>query len=86
MAIRQYLKEHEPELHARLGRKKTTHGKSVSSESLKKYNEAIHIYGTSTESLKSIARRLGLNDSSLGQFIRRNFPELVARRKNAESR
>ena len=79
--FRQYLKEHEPELHARLGRKKTSDGKVVLSGSMEKYNEAIHLYETTSESLRSIARRSGLNDCSLGQFIKRNFPEIAQRRK-----
>lgn len=75
--FRQYLKEHEPELHAHQGMIKTDNGNTVSRRSMERYAEAIHLYGTTAESLKSIARRFGLNDCSLGQFIRRNFPELV---------
>lgn len=82
--FRQYLKEHEPGLHAGLGMKKTKNGKIVSLKSMEKYKEAIHLYATTPESLKSIARRLGLNDCSLGQFIKRQFPELVERRKLRE--
>lgn len=79
--FRQYLKEHEPELHACLGMKKTEKGKMVSPKSMEKYKEAIHLYKTTSESLKSIARRFGLNDCSLGQFIKRHFSELIERRK-----
>lgn len=75
--FRQYLKEHEPKLHARLGMKKTENGKMVSPKSIEKYTEAIHLYEITPESLKSIARRFGLNDCSLGQFIKRHFPELT---------
>lgn len=46
-----------------------------------KYAEAIHLYATTTESLKEIAQRLGLNEKSLGGYIRRNYPELVQKRK-----
>lgn len=48
---------------------------------MEKYKEALHLYETTSESLKSIARRFGLNDCSLGQFIKRHFPELIERRK-----
>lgn len=41
----------------------------------------MHAYETTAESIKSIARRFGLNDCSLGQFIRRQFPEMVAKHK-----
>lgn len=79
--FRQYLKEHEPELHAGLGMRMTADGKRVSSQSLEKYREAIHLYETTSESLKSIARRFSLDGCSLGQFIKRNFPELMERRR-----
>ena len=49
----------------------------ASRRSMEKYSEAMHLYGTTTESVKSLARRFGFNDCSFGQFIRRNFPELV---------
>ena len=52
-------------------------GGAVSRRSMEKYSEAMHLYGTTTESVKSLARRFGFNDCSFGQFIRRNFPELV---------
>ena len=80
-SFRQYLKEHEPELHAALGMKKTEDGRLLSPRSMERYKEAIHVYETTPESLKSIAHRFGLNGCSLGQFIRRQFPEMVAKHK-----
>lgn len=82
--LRRYLKEHEPELHAALGMRKTEEGKLVSQKSMDKYEEAVHLYETTLEPLNSIARRLGLNEGSLGQFIRRQFPEMVKCRKQRE--
>lgn len=82
--FRQYLKEHEPELHAGLGMIKTENGKAVSARSMERYREAIHQYETAGESLRSIARRFGLSDSSLGQFIKRNCPGLARRRRAPE--
>ena len=79
--FRQYLKEHEPELYARQGMMRASNGRSVSRRSMEKYAEALRLYETSGEELKSIARRLGLNYNSLGGFIRRNFPELILRRR-----
>ena len=73
--FRQYLKEHEPELHAGLGMVRTDKGSVMSQHSMGKYAEALHLYATTTESIKSLARRFGFNDCSFGQFIRRNFPE-----------
>lgn len=79
--FRQYLKEHEPELYSGLGMRRTERGGLVSSRSMEKYREALRLYETTSESLKSIARRFGLNDSSLRQFIRRQFPGLLEKRK-----
>lgn len=75
--FRQYLKEHEPELYAGLGMVRSENGRMMSRRSMEKYAEAVHLYRTTAESLKSLARRFGLNTSSLGQFIRRHFPELT---------
>lgn len=72
----EYLKEHKPELHAALGMKKTENGGLMAPHSMGKYAEALHLYATTTESIKSLAQRFGFNDCSFGQFIRRNFPEL----------
>lgn len=75
--FRQYLKEHEPELYAGRGMARSESGRMVSRRSMEKYAEAVRLYGTTAESLKSIARRFGLNDCALGQFIHRHFPELA---------
>ena len=74
--FRQYLKEHEPELYARQGMVKTESGRSMANHSMGKDKEALHLYATTTKSVKSLARRFGFNDCSFGQFIRRHFPEL----------
>lgn len=74
--FRQYLKAHEPELHASLGMVKTDKGGVMSHHSMGKYAEALQLYSTTTESIKSLARRFGFNDCAFGQFIRRHFPEL----------
>ena len=71
------VRKYEPELYARKGMVRTDTGGAVSRRSMEKYSEAMHLYGTTTESVKSLARRFGFNDCSFGQFIRRNFPELV---------
>ena len=79
--FRQYLKEHEPELYARQGMMRAPNGRSVSRRSMEKYAEAVGLYETTAEPLKTIARRLGLNYNSLSGFVRRNFPELIAKNK-----
>ena len=43
-----------------------------------KYDEAVRLYETTTESLKSIARRLGLPYNSVGGFVRRSRPDAIA--------
>lgn len=84
--LRQYLKEHEPELHARLGMKKTEGGGVMAPHSMEKYREAMHLYATTTESLKSLARRFGFNDRSFSQFISRHFQELHEQHKELVQR
>lgn len=77
--FRAYVKEHYPELTATRGMTKIDNGKNVSKRSSEKYTEALHLYETTSESLKSIAARLGLTYSSVGGFIRRNHPEAIAK-------
>ena len=79
--FRQYLKEHEPELYARQGMMRMENGRSISRRSMEKYAEAIRLYETTSEDLKSIARRLGIQYNSLGGFIRRNCPSLIRMHK-----
>ena len=75
--FRMYLKEHCPELAVQRGMTKAAGGKLVSRRSQEKYAEAIRLYETTPDSLKSIAARLGLVYKSLGGYIRRNHPGLL---------
>lgn len=75
--FRLYLREHEPELAASLGMTYLTNGKRVSVHSMSKYAEAIRLYKTTAEPLRSIAKRLGLIYNSLFNFIHRNYPETI---------
>ena len=84
--FRQYLKEHEPELYARQGMTKTENGRAVSRRSMAKYAEAIRLYGSTSGSLKSLARRFGVNECSLRDFIKRHFPEAVEGHRRAVER
>lgn len=79
--FRQYLREHEPQLHASLGMKKTDNGGVMAPQSMEKYREAMHLYATTTESAKSLARRFGFNDCAFVQFVRRQFPDLHRQHK-----
>ena len=81
--FRMYLKEHEPELAESHGMMHTEDGKYVSRRSYEKYKEAMEVYRTTPDSLKSIATRFGLNAMSFGGFIRRNYPEYIAQHKKA---
>lgn len=80
--FRDYLHKHEPELARQQGMMKTANGKTVSRRSEEKYGEAVRLYGTTTEPLKSIAARLGLTYNSVGGYIRRNYPEVMALHQN----
>ena len=77
-----YLHKHEPDLAGQQGMTRTEEGKRLSRRSEEKYAEAIHLYETTTEDLKSIAKRLGLTYNSLGGYIRRNHPEAIERHKH----
>ena len=79
--FRMYLKEHFPELTAQRGMTKTSDGRLVSRRSQEKYAEVLHLYQTTTETLKSITERLGLTYKSVGGFIRRSHPEAIQRHK-----
>lgn len=76
--FRNYLHKHELVLIKELGMTLNRYGRRVSHKSEEKYGEAIRLYETSDESLKSIAERLGLVYVSLGNYVRRNYPELIA--------
>ena len=83
--FREYLHEHEPKLAASLGMKRLDNGRLVLARSAKKYQEAIEIYATSTESLRSIAQRLNIQYKSLKSFVYRNYPEVtVIHRKSVK--
>lgn len=77
--FRDYLHKHEPELARMQGMTKTANGKTVSRRSEEKYGEAVRLYAMTAEPLKSIAARLGLVYNSVGGYIRRNYPEVIAR-------
>ena len=50
-------------------------GKQVLARCAEKYDEAVHLYATTTEPLKSIALKLGLQYNSVGGLVRRNPPD-----------
>lgn len=75
--FRDYLHKHEPDLAKQQGMLRTKSGKLVSRRSKEKYAEAIQLYKTTTENLKSIAKRLNLTYNSIGRYIRRNYPEII---------
>lgn len=65
------------ELFESLGMISLSNGHLVLKRSYDKYKEAIEAYMSSSETLKSIALRFGLNYKSFGSFIRRNIPEII---------
>ena len=75
--FRDYLHKHEPELAKGLGMKRDRNGKLTASKAEEKYGEALRLYETTSESLKSIAARLGLVYNSVGGYVRRHYPELI---------
>lgn len=75
--FREYLREHEPALAANLGMTRLANGKPVLVRCVEKYDEAVRLYQTTVEPLRSIALRLGLQYNSVGGFIRRNRPDAI---------
>lgn len=73
--FREYLKKHEPELAAQHGMTRRINGKLVKRTSEDKYGDAIREYATSSEPLKSIARRYGIVYNSIMGYVMRNCPD-----------
>ena len=80
--FRMYVKEHFPELTTARGMTRAANGKTVKSSSAQKYAEALHVFETTTEPLKSIAQRMGLTYNSLGGYIRRSCPEAIEKHRS----
>lgn len=76
--FREYLHKHEPELAEQQGMMRNEQGRRLLLRSKEKYAEAIRLYGSTTEDLKSIAARLGLTYNNVSGYIRRNHPEVIA--------
>lgn len=79
--FRQYLHKHEPELTCQRNIVRMDNGKSMSLSCKEKYAEAIRLYATTGDGLRSITERLGLVYNTVDGFIRRNYPEVIARHK-----
>lgn len=76
-AFRAYLREHEPDLASDRGMKRLGNGRLVLARGAAKYEEAVRLYESTTETLKSISRRMGLTYNSVGGYVRRNHPEAM---------
>lgn len=79
--FRAYLHKHEPDLVKQQGMVRISNGKTISRRSDELYSEAVNLYATTSESLRAIATRLGLVYKTVDGFIRRNYPEVIARHK-----
>lgn len=79
--FRTYLKSHEPELAARSGMTRLENGDRVSLKNKEMFAEAVHLYGTTTESLKNIAARLGLAYGPLEKYVWQHCQETRQRHR-----
>lgn len=79
--FRRYLKEHAPDLWEREGMMQSESGKRIKRRTNDKYALAVELYRCTTEPLKSIARRLGLQYNSLSSFVRRNCRDAIEAHK-----
>jgi len=70
--FRKYLHKHEPALASSLGMEVLESGKKRSNRSAARYEEALRLYANGTETLKSIAERLGINYKSIWGYWQRN--------------
>lgn len=77
--FRQYLHKHEPEIARQTGMTCNAEGKTTLYRSQEKYKEAIHLYETTSESLRTISEKLSLKYISLYGYIRRNYPKLATK-------
>lgn len=80
--FRDYLHKHEPDLAKQQGMRITENGKYISLRAEEKYADAIELYNTTSESLRSIAKRFNINYNSLGGFVRRNRPDVIINHNN----
>ncbi|MDE5882876.1 MAG: hypothetical protein K2H60_14235 [Muribaculaceae bacterium] len=81
--FREYLKQHEPELHNLQGMAIRDDGKRVKRSSQEKYHKAIEEYATSPKTMKEIAENHGLVYKSLMSFMKRNCPEAIERHRKS---
>lgn len=79
--FREYLRRHNPELLCHKDIVRIDNGKNVSLGCKEKYAEAIRLYATTGDGLRSIAERLGLVYKTVDGFIRRNYPEAITKHK-----
>lgn len=77
--FRQYLRKHEPDLGRAPKMVRLPNGKQVSQDTRERYAEAIRLYATTGQGLRAIAQRFGLVYKSLYGFMRRNYPDVIAR-------
>ena len=81
-SFRNYIHEHDSALAAKQGMTTGDNGKRVLTRSVEKYAEAIQIYSSTTESLKSIAKSLNISYKSLNSFIHRNRQDAIEAHNN----
>lgn len=81
-AFRNYLHKHEPKTDEKLGMIRDSNGNRVTHSAQEKYSEAMRLYATTTETLKSICARLGINATSTNGYIHRHRPEVSVLHKS----
>lgn len=84
--FREYVREHEPELAARLGMTRLADGRQVLARSMEKYGEAVRLYETTTEPLRSIADRLVEREEALRKEKEQAESAALALQREAEEK
>ncbi len=81
--FRQYIKANHPELLKR----KTVAKRCVKMPAIvQKYAKAISLLETTSDQIKDIAERLGLNYSSLRKYMYKHHPEVLKGRRSKENK
>lgn len=75
--FREYVREHEPELAARLGMTRLADGRQVLAAAWRNTARRYACTRRPPSPLRSIADRLGLQYNSVGGFVRRSRPDAI---------
>ena len=83
--LNRWVRSNHPDVHRREHLNQVImlpNGKECTKASWAMFGEAVEAYLNTDESINEISKRFNLHSTSLGNFLRRKFPEAVERRRN----